>query len=151
MGAIKSGSIYRKVRVIPGPDENRMKRDGSTAEKLPAGLDNRILTVLKAMSDKKATDIVIINIGSVASFTDYFIICSGSSTRQVQAISDEVTDKLREQKVRPTHIEGEKTAEWVLIDFGDFVVHVFTEASRQFYDLERLWRDAETIPLPEGI
>jgi len=128
-----------------------MKRDSSTAEKLPAGLDSRIITALKAMSDKKATDIVIINIGSVAAFTDYFIICSGSSTRQVQAISNEIVDKLREQKVRPTHIEGEKAAEWVLIDFGDFVVHVFTEAARRFYDLERLWRDAEVVPLPEGI
>jgi ribosome-associated protein len=128
-----------------------MKRDSSKAEKLPVVLDNRVLTALKAMSDKKATDIVIINIGSVASFTDYFIICSGSSTRQVQAISNEIVDKLREQKVRPTHIEGEKTAEWVLIDFGDFVVHVFTEAARRVYDLERLWRDAEVVPLPEGI
>jgi len=128
-----------------------MTRESNTAEKLPVKLDDRVMTALRAMSDKKASDVVIIHIGSVAAFTDYFLICSGNSTRQVQAISTEIVDKLREQKVRPTHIEGEKTAEWVLIDFGDFVVHVFTEAARRFYDLERLWRDAETVPLPEGI
>ena len=128
-----------------------MSRDINRAEKLPVELDHRIHAALNAMSDKKATDIVIINIGSVASFTEFFIIGSGSSTRQVQAISSEIVDKLRAEKVRPMHIEGEKTAEWVLIDYGDFVVHVFTEASRRFYDLERLWRDADTVALPEGI
>src|SRR6266436_6638776 len=128
-----------------------MTRDTNTAEKLPTVLDQRMLTALKAMSDKKASDIVVINIGSVASFTEFFIICSGSSTRQVQAISSDVVEKLREQKARPLHIEGEKNAEWVLIDYGDIVIHIFTESARRFYDLERLWRDAETVPLPEGI
>ena len=128
-----------------------MTRDTNTAEKLPVTLDNRMLTALTAMSEKKATDIIVLNIGSVASFTEFFIICSGSSSRQVQAISHEVTDKLREQKSRPLHIEGEKTAEWVLMDYGDIVIHVFTESARKFYDLERLWRDAETVPLPEEI
>jgi ribosome-associated protein len=128
-----------------------MTRETNTAEKLPVVLDERMLAALKAMSDKKATDIVVINIGSVASFTEYFIISSGGSTRQVQAIAHEVTDKMREVKSRPLHIEGEKSAEWVLMDYGDIVIHVFTESARRFYDLERLWRDAETVPLPEGI
>jgi ribosome-associated protein len=128
-----------------------MTRETNAAEKLPVTLDNRMLTALTAMSEKKATDIIVLNIGSVASFTEFFIICSGSSSRQVQAISHEVTDKLREQKARPLHIEGEKNAEWVLMDYGDIVIHVFTESARKFYDLERLWRDAETVPLPESI
>jgi ribosome-associated protein len=110
-----------------------------------------MITALTAMSEKKASDIIIINIGSVATFTDFFIICSGSSTRQVQAISDEVIEKLREQKARPMHIEGQKNAEWVLVDYGDIVIHVFTESARRFYDLERLWRDAEIVPLPEEL
>lgn len=128
-----------------------MTRETNTAEKLPVKLDDRMLTALTAMSEKKASDIVVLNIGSVATFTEFFIICSGSSTRQVQAISQEVTDKLRGLKARPLHIEGEKNAEWVLIDYGDIVIHIFTESARRFYDLERLWRDAETVPLPEEL
>ena len=127
-----------------------MKRETNTAEELPA-FDDRLMTVLQAASDKKATDIVVLNIASVASFTDFFVICSGSSTRQVQAIAQEIVEKLRERQTRPLHLEGEKAAEWILIDFGDFIVHVFTESARRFYDLERLWRDAQTVPLPEGI
>lgn len=95
--------------------------------------------------EKKALDILVLRLSAITEFTDYFIICSGSSTRQTQSIADEIRDQLKKSKVRPLHTEGYNTGEWILIDYGIFVVHVFTEKSRQFYDLERLWRDAERV------
>jgi ribosome-associated protein len=112
-------------------------------------LDNRIEAVINAASDKKATNIVVLNLQEIASFADYFIICSGASTRQVQAIADEITEQLAKNSKRPLHIEGYQKAEWVLIDYGDFIVHVFAEMVRQFYDLERLWRDAKRVQIKE--
>ena len=97
--------------------------------------------------EKKALDIIVLRLAAITEFTDYFIICSGSSTRQTQAIADEITDQLKKVKVRPMHTEGHSTGQWILIDYGPFVVHVFTEESRRFYDLERLWRDAERVEL----
>src|SRR5215211_1878997 len=88
--------------------------------------------------EKKASDILVLRLSAITEFTDYFIICSGSSTRQTQAIADEITEQLKKFKIRPLHTEGYKTAQWILLDYGTFVVHVFTEEARQFYDLERL-------------
>ncbi|MGE0883471.1 MAG: ribosome silencing factor [Blastocatellales bacterium] len=96
---------------------------------------------------KKAQDILVLKLSAITEFTDYFVICSGSSTRQTQSIADEITDQLKKLKVRPLHTEGYNNGEWILIDYGIFVVHVFTEQSRQFYDLERLWRDAERVEI----
>mgnify|MGYP001563735140 CR=1 FL=1 len=95
--------------------------------------------------EKKALDVIVLRLSAITEFTDYFVICSGSSTRQTQSIADEITDQLKKFKVRPMHTEGYNTGEWILIDYGIFVVHIFTEKSRQFYDLERLWRDAERV------
>ncbi|HWQ33015.1 MAG TPA: ribosome silencing factor [Blastocatellia bacterium] len=106
-------------------------------------------TAARAADSKKATGIVTLRLVEITQFTDYFVICSGSSSRQVQAIADEVTDKLRERGVRPMNTEGYNNAEWVLIDYGAFVVHVFSNTARQFYDLERLWRDAERVEFPD--
>lgn len=104
-----------------------------------------VRAVVAAAADKKAQEILVLRLAEITSFTDYFIICSGNSTRQVQAIADAVSDKLKRRGVRPMHTEGYTNAEWVLIDYGIFVVHIFTEASRRFYDLERLWRDATRV------
>jgi ribosome-associated protein len=101
----------------------------------------------KAASDKKAFDIVALDLRRVASFTDYFLICTGASTRQLQTIADTVEEELRKVGRRPLHIEGYSTAEWILLDYGDFIVHAFSKASRSFYDLERLWRDAGRFKL----
>ncbi|MEO6726503.1 MAG: ribosome silencing factor [Blastocatellia bacterium] len=95
--------------------------------------------------EKKAIDLLVLRLSAITEFTDYFIICSGSSTRQTQAIADEITEQLKKAKIRPLQTEGYNTAQWILIDYGIFVVHVFTEESRKFYDLERLWRDAERV------
>jgi len=100
---------------------------------------------VSAAWEKKAQDIVVLKLTAITEFTDYFIICTGNSTRQTQAIADEVTQKLKARGLRPLNLEGYQTGEWILIDFGAFVFHVFTENSRNFYDLERLWRDAEKI------
>ena len=112
-------------------------------------IEEAALMAARAASDKKATDIVILDLRQIASFTEYFVICSGASNRQVQAISNEVEDRLRKSGKRPLHIEGYSSAEWILLDYGDFIVHVFTSSSRQFYDLERLWRDAARIEVKE--
>lgn len=114
-------------------------------------LDERIVTALRAASDKKALDIVVLDLRSVASFTDYFLITSGTNVRQVQAIADEIVAQLKKQGSRAQRVEGYRTAEWVLVDFGDFIVQIFESKARQFYDLERLWRDATRIRIPEDV
>lgn len=104
-----------------------------------------VRTAVEAAEEKKAVEMIVLKVAELTSFTDFFIICSGTSSRQVQAIADEVTDQVKRHGVRPMHTEGYSNAEWVLIDYGPFVVHIFTETSRRFYDLERLWRDAERV------
>jgi len=100
-----------------------------------------------AVREKKAQDVVLLKLTEVAVFTDYFLICSGTSGRQVQAISDEVEHRLRLAGLRPAHVEGYNHAEWVLMDYVDFVVHIFSEKARTFYDLERLWRTSVRVPV----
>jgi ribosome-associated protein len=112
-------------------------------------IEEAALLAARAASDKKATDIAILDLRQIASFTEYFVICSGANNRQVQAISNEVEDRLRKAGKRLLHIEGYSSAEWILLDYGDFIVHVFSSSSRQFYDLERLWRDAARVKVPE--
>lgn len=102
-----------------------------------------------AAADKKAADLVILDLREIASFTEYFLIASGTNQRQVQAIADAVEERLRKDKKRPLHIEGYNAGEWILLDYGDFIVHVFSAPSRRFYDLERLWRDANRITVKE--
>jgi ribosome-associated protein len=114
----------------------------------PAELDERIMTALHAAGEKKATGTVVLDLREIASFTDYFVLTSGSNERQVQAISDGIVETLKKAGSPAARIEGYKTAEWILLDYGDFVVHVFDEKARKFYDLERLWRDAKQVALP---
>lgn len=115
-------------------------------------LDAEVRLAIDCALDKKAEDLRILDLRKVASFTDLFVIASGNNQRQVQAISDEVEEQLKKQlSARPIRIEGYRTAEWVLLDYGDFIFHIFNQESREFYDLERLWRDAAKIELPAGI
>jgi len=109
-------------------------------------LRNQVAAAIQACLDKKAEELSILEMekGSGA-FTDYFVLCSGTNPRQVQAIADEVELRLKGAGLRPTHVEGYKQAEWVLIDYVDFVVHVFSEKARKFYDLERLWKTATRL------
>ena len=98
-----------------------------------------------AARDKKAHDIVVLDLRNSDAFTDYFVMCSGRTERQVRAIVDEIQKQLRAAGARPSHVEGDRHAEWVLLDCFDFVIHVFTEEMRRFYDLERLWGNATRI------
>src|SRR5467141_1989044 len=109
-------------------------------------LKKQVAAAINACLDKKAEELTILEMekGSGA-FTDYFVLCSGTNPRQVQAIADEVELRLKAAGMRPTHVEGYKQAEWVLIDYVDFVVHVFSEKARKFYDLERLWKSAKRL------
>lgn len=106
----------------------------------------QVSEAIRACLEKKAEEITILELekGSGA-FTDYFVVCSGTNPRQVQAIADEVELRLKNAGLRPTHIEGYRQAEWVLLDYVDFVVHVFSEKARKFYDLERLWKSAKRM------
>lgn len=106
----------------------------------------QVAAAIQACLDKKAEEISVLEMekGSGA-FTDYFLLCSGTNPRQVQAIADEVELRLKEVDLRPAHVEGYRQAEWVLVDYVDFVVHVFSEKARKFYDLERLWKSAKRL------
>ncbi len=115
-------------------------------------IDEEVKLATHSTSEKKAVDTVVLDLRELTSFTEFFVITSGTNQRQVQAIADEVSDQLKKQmKYKPSRIEGYDSAEWVLLDYGDFIVHIFNEKSRQFYDLERLWRDAKRVELPENI
>jgi ribosome-associated protein len=110
-------------------------------------MTQELQTAIDAAGDKKAIDPVALEVKGICSFTDYFLIFSGSNPRQVQAISDEIELRLKRQGLAAHHIEGYSQAEWVLMDYIDFVVHIFSEKARLYYDLERLWRAARRLPV----
>jgi ribosome-associated protein len=103
--------------------------------------------VASAAEEKQAKDVTVLDLREITTFADFFVVCSGANSRQIQAIADEVETQLRELGERPNSVEGYQNAEWVLLDYGDFRGHVVTEKARQYYDLERLWRDAKTVKL----
>ncbi len=114
-----------------------------------AELDPEVRLAIECAADRKALDMRVLDLRDVASFTEFFIICSGANQRQVQAIADQIEEQLKKQlSTRPVRIEGYSSAEWVLLDYGDFIVHIFNKESREFYDLERLWRDARKVDIP---
>jgi ribosome-associated protein len=113
-------------------------------------LTGDVANVVRAAIDKKASDVVVLDLRHTPAFTDYFILCSGQNQRQVKAIVDAIEQALRAAHVRAAHVEGYDRAEWVLMDFFTFIVHVFTPQTREFYSLERLWGDAERIEVDEG-
>ena len=112
-------------------------------------LPTEVSRAVSAALDKKAFDVVVLDLRKTPAFTDFFVLCSGSTQRQVKAISDAVEEALRAAKVRPAHVEGYDRADWVLMDFFSFIVHVFTPQTRAFYALERLWGDAERLEMSD--
>ena len=110
-----------------------------------------VTTAARAASEKLGADIIAFDVSDQLAITDAFLIASGNNDRQVKAIVDEVEDKLREVGAKPIRREGERDGRWVLIDYGEIVVHVQHEEEREFYSLERLWRDCPTIPLPADV
>jgi ribosome-associated protein len=115
-------------------------------ESLPQG----VRLAVEAAQEKKAAAITVLDLSDVGAFTEYFMICTGFSTPQVQAICTEVEEQLYKKLGRsPEHREGYRSSEWALLDFGGFVVHVFSEQARRYYDLERLWRSAPKLEIPD--
>lgn len=135
--------------------EKSLQHEGIAAAEAQAEpaevLDERLIGALRAASDKKAVNSLVLDLREVTEFTDFFIITNGTNVRQVQAIADGISEDLKLIDTRPIRIEGYNTAEWILMDYGDFVVHIFEEKSREFFDLERLWRDAKRVQIPENL
>ena len=100
---------------------------------------------LKAADDKKAYDLLALDISGIASFASYFLFCTGDSSRQMQAIADEIEKQLKIAGIHSSHIEGYQNSEWILLDYFDLVIHIFSKEARAFYDLERLWRDGKKL------
>ena len=134
------------------PEKKAEKKTVERKPRKPAArkrLSGDVAKAVKAALDKKALDVVVLDLRNTPAFTDFFVLCSGLNQRQVKAIADAVEETLRGAKVRPAHIEGYDRADWVLMDFFTFIVHVFTPQTRQFYSLERLWGDAERIDVSD--
>jgi len=102
---------------------------------------------VEAAQDKKARNVTVLDLSNLAAFSQYFLLCSGTSSPQLEAITDAIEERLRQHGIRPQHREGRPGAEWVLLDYFDFLVHIFTPATRTFYDLERLWGDAKQVEI----
>jgi ribosome-associated protein len=113
------------------------------APELPEEVEHAV----RAAEDKKATDLVVLDLRKAAGFTDYFLICSGGNPRQIRAIADAVMERLREAGAKPAHVEGYERSEWVLLDYFDFIVHIFAPETRVFYGLERLWGSADRVDI----
>ena len=115
-------------------------------------VDPEVQLAVRCAADKKAVDLKVLDLRQIVSFTEYFIIASGTNQRQVQAISDEINEQLKKQlNSRAIRIEGYSSGEWILLDYGDFIVHVFDREAREFYDLERLWLDATRVEVPSDL
>jgi ribosome-associated protein len=133
-----------RTPAVSKPADRRPRRPGGSRK-----LTGDVARAVRAALDKKALDVVVLDLRGTPAFTDFFVLCSGTSQRQVKAIADAVEGTLRAAKVRPAHIEGYDRADWILMDFFSFIVHVFTPQTREFYSLERLWGDAERIEVTD--
>lgn len=127
--------------------DHPLKPVPAAAEKAPEVTPGWLIAAWAADS-KKAMDIRILDLRGVTSFADYFVLCTGSNPKQIQAVADEIGDQLNRRGEKPVSAEGYSNAEWILLDYGDFLVHVFSETARRFYDLDRLWRSAKDVPIP---
>jgi ribosome-associated protein len=113
-------------------------------------MPSQVEHAIRAAEDKKAVDLTVLDLRKAAGFTDFFVICSGTNPRQIRAIADSVIESLAHDGVKPSNIEGYDRSEWILLDYFDFIVHVFAPETRLFYGLERLWGNAERIDLPSA-
>jgi len=105
---------------------------------------------VRAAEEKQAKNIRVLDLRDITAFADYFVVCTGTNSRQIQAISDEIQSQLKKQDEHASSVEGYQNAEWILMDYGDFLVHIFSEKARDYYDLERLWRDAKPVAWANG-
>jgi ribosome-associated protein len=112
-----------------------------------ARLPRQVELAIRAAEDRKAVDLAVLDLRKAAGFTDYFVLCSGTNPRQIRAIADATTEALAAEGAKPAHVEGYEQSEWILLDYFDFIVHIFAPETRQFYGLERLWGNAERIEI----
>lgn len=127
----------------------RKRPTTATATTRTRKLSSEVSKAVRGALDKKALDVVVLDLRDTPAFTDFFVLCSGQNQRQVKAISDAIEESLRASKVRATHVEGYDRGDWVLMDFFSFIVHVFTPQTRTFYSLERLWGDARRVEISD--
>lgn len=125
--------------------EKALSSDSSGADPAEPDIAGQVQHAVDAALDLKAVNLKVLRLEDVTDFTDYFLVMSGTSDRQVKAIADAVEERLRKQGRKPLHVEGLSQALWVLLDYGDFVIHIFDEERRDFYALERLWGDAPVV------
>ena len=133
----------RQAGCMAKTDKRRSTKSTKSTSK--STLSKQIELAIRAADDKKADALIVLDLRKTAGFTDYFVICSGSNPRQVRAIADAVTEALAAAGARPTQVEGYDRSEWILLDYFDFVVHIFAPETRAFYGLERLWGNAEHV------
>ncbi|HNV03607.1 MAG TPA: ribosome silencing factor [Vicinamibacterales bacterium] len=147
----RTPSARAKTAGGPGPGPRTRKAGGKAAADT-AGHEPPIALVraARAAAEKKATDVVALDLRQVQAFTDFFLICTGQNTRQVRAIADAVEAALGKHGEKPAHVEGYDRANWILLDYFSFVVHVFAPEARAFYDIERLWGSASRLSLPDA-
>jgi ribosome-associated protein len=108
-----------------------------------------VRAAISAAQEKQAADVILLDLEGLGAFTDYFVVCTGFSSRQLEAICEEIEERLERSGTRLQHREGKSGSDWMLLDFGGLIVHVFTERARHFYDLERLWRAARRVEFKE--
>ncbi len=135
------------------PELRNAAGTGEKNRRVPGrSIDSRgkAITCIREASLFKASDLVLLDVSRFSSFADFFIICSGKSSRQVQGIADNLEDKLRAMEMRPIGVEGKQEGHWVLMDYGDVIIHIFYEPVRHFYDLESLWAEAPRLEWEEG-
>jgi ribosome-associated protein len=131
------------------PKKTEKKTDGTAMKRAPR-LPSAVIGAVRAARDKKAVDIVVLDLRKAGGFTDYFVICTGTNPRQINAIADGIEDTLRKELgERPALTEGIEKSEWILLDYFNFVVHIFGRECRSFYGLERLWGYAERYEFPD--
>lgn len=125
------------------------RKSGGRLPKKEIDSHKRALLCVNACCEKKALNLVILNVKEISAFADYFILCSGSSDRQVRAVAAAIQENLKKEGLLPLGVEGEDAGRWILLDYDDVIIHVFLESIRTFYDLERLWSDAPRMSVPE--
>jgi ribosome-associated protein len=142
-----SQNLKEKVLSSEAQAAGTGRRSAAATPANPADFDERMRMALHAAAEKKAIDLTVLDLRGVATFTDFFVISTGANQRQMQAISDEVVDQLKQRGSPAARVEGHQAAEWILIDYGDLIVHIFDEKARRFYDLEYLWREAKRLDI----